>query len=185
VKGIDNVEVQRALDLGAHGIVFPQLKSLEDFRSAVECMKYPPLGRRGFNPFTRAGNYGGKPSKENKLTNEYALCVPIVETLSAVEQLDKILALPGIDLIYVGTYDLSVQLGCKGDMVNPKLRKTVGEILGQCRMAKKPACLMVNSAKDVEHCKKLGAFAYVYTVDTIVVRDAFQQKSQVVKLNEG
>ncbi len=181
VKGIDSVEVQRALDLGAHGIVFPQLRSLQDFRSAVECMKFPPLGRRGFNPFTRAGNYGGKSKKENKLTNDYALCVPIVETLSAVEELQSILTLPGIDMIYVGAYDLSVQLGCKGDMLHPKLVKTISNILAKCRKAKNPVCLMVKSSKEIAYYKRLGAFAYVYTVDTIVIRDAFEQKIQAAK----
>ena len=179
VKGIDNVEVQRALDLGAHGIVFPQLKSLEDFHSAVELMRFPPTGRRGFNPFTRAGNYGGK---SEKLSDGYALCVPIVETLSAVEQLEGILKLPGIDLIYIGAYDLSVQLSCKGEMEHPKLIGSIERIISQCRKAKKSACLMVNSAKGIKRFKKLGVSAYVHTVDTIVVRDAFLQKIQASNL---
>lgn len=176
VRGIDTVEVQRALDSGAQGIVFPQLKSVEDFQTAVECMQFPPHGRRGFNPFTRAGDYGGE--NRNKLSDGYALCVPIVETLSAVEHLGEILKLPGIDIIYVGAYDLSVQLNCKGEMSHPRLRSAIRSILSQCRKAKKPACLMVNSRKEIASYTKLGVFAFVYTVDTMVVRDAFRTKSQ-------
>ena len=58
VSGTDKVEVQRCLDIGARGLVFPQLQGYEDFLAAAAMMDYAPVGSRGFNPFVRAGNYG-------------------------------------------------------------------------------------------------------------------------------
>ena len=91
VSGTDKVEVQRCLDLGARGIVFPQLASYEDFAAAAAMMDHAPAGVRGFNPFVRAYGYGtpGAPSPR-------PWCVPIIETLAAVEQLDRILQLERI-----------------------------------------------------------------------------------------
>lgn len=179
VTGINATEVQKCLDLGAHGIVFPQLKNLDDFRRAVQCMKFPPLGCRGFNPFTRAGNYAAESDVvPEKLTDAFAVCVPIVETLSAVDKLDSILALPGIDLLYVGAYDLSVQLGCKGVMNHPTLMNTIADIIAKSRTHNVPSCVMVNGSEQMGYFRELGVSVFVHTVDTNVVRGAFHEKAK-------
>jgi 4-hydroxy-2-oxoheptanedioate aldolase len=175
VGGINSTEVQRSLDIGAQGIVFPQLKGVEDFQKAVQTMKFPPLGCRGYNPFTRAGNYGTATTVPKMLTDDFAACVPIIETLAAVDDLDKILQIPGIDLLYVGAYDLSVQLGCKGVMDDPRLLTTISRIIQQCVQGKMPTAVMVNSAEQAEAYRRLGVTVFVHTVDTNIACGAFDQ----------
>lgn len=125
VSGVDKVEVQRVLDLGARGVVFPQLSSKEDFGAAAAMMDHSPTGSRGFNPFVRTYKYGqpGGTSVEAR-----PWFVPIVETLAAVESLESILEIDRIDMIYVGSYDLSAQLGCAGKMDAPELLEVIDRI---------------------------------------------------------
>ena len=127
VTGLDKVEVQRCLDLGADGIVFPQLNNYSDFKYATSLIQYPPNGIRGFNPFVRAGKYGFENIEEKKLK-----CIAIIETIQAVEEIDEILALEDLDLVYIGVYDLSAQLNCMGIMDSTQLIKGVNELIIKC-----------------------------------------------------
>jgi len=125
VSGRDKVEVQRVLDLGARGVVFPQLSSVEEFANAAAMMDHWPKGTRGFNPFVRTYKYG---QAGGTAVVDRPWFVPIIETLEAVELLDRILEIERIDMIYVGSYDLSAQLGCAGKMDTPELIAVVDRI---------------------------------------------------------
>lgn len=166
VSGTDKVEVQRCLDLGAHGIVFPQLASVEDFRRAASWMDYPPTGTRGFNPFVRAGRYGVTEGAERAP----AAFVPIIETLAAVEALDEILTLPRLDLVYLGTYDLSAQLGCPGEMQDARVLQTVAHILERCQHHGVSAGMMSLDPEATKGLLERGVRAIVHGVETHRIR---------------
>lgn len=163
VSGINKVEVQRCLDLGAHGIVFPQLNNYDDFKMAADLMRYAPQGVRGFNPFVRVGGYG---IKDNNSTAERPVCIVIIETLQAVAALKDIVALDGIDMIYIGSYDLSAQLGCIGEMNSPKLIELVNKIIAICNNSKKPVSLMVHDRAQYETAASKGVKGFVHSVDS-------------------
>jgi len=171
VSGTDKVEVQRCLDLGAKGIVFPGLQGLSDFERVAAWMDYAPTGNRGLNPFVRAGRYGIQ--SDAKADSTHPLFIPIIETLEAVEQLDEILSIPRIDLVYLGTYDLSAQLGCAGEMANPKLVETIDRILGQCRKHHKSPSTMALSPELAANLRAKGVTAIVHGVDTHRIKEAF------------
>jgi len=160
VSGTDKVEVQRCLDLGARGIVFPQLSEPADFVAAAAMMDHAPAGGRGFNPFVRAYGYG------RPIPSTRPWFVPIIETLAAVRHLDAILQLPRIDVIYVGVYDLSTQLSCPGRVDAPELLKVVEEILSACRRAGKPAGMMALSTSAAQDLAARGVQAIVHGVET-------------------
>lgn len=171
VSGTDKVQVQRCLDLGAHGIVFPQLATRDDFARAAEMMDYAPAGTRGFNPFVRAGHYGGgTPSAAPRPARPWF--VPIVETLAAVDQLDAILQLERIDLVYVGSYDLSAQLGCAGRMDAPELVATVETILARCRQAGKAVSMMTLNPEATRALVARGVQAPVHGVESACFKQA-------------
>lgn len=176
VSGLNNVEVQRCLDLGAGGIVFPQLANYNDFKRAVQLIQYAPAGVRGFNPFVRAWKYGVESGEIKK-----PLCMTIVETLQAVSELDEILKIDGIDMIYIGSYDLSAQLDCIGKMDDPRLVKVVNEIIKKCNDASKPVGVMVSGPEQYTISKQKGVNFFVHTVDTYKIKQLFTNTIQQVK----
>lgn len=163
VSGTNKVEVQRCLDLGARGIVFPQLSTYEDFRRAAETMDYAPEGSRGFNPFVRACGYGS-PDKTRDASRPWF--VPIVETLSAAKDLESILRIRRIDLVYIGTYDLSAQLGCAGKMDAPELTGLVNQIVATCQRHAKPVGMMAPTPPASQALRARGVQAIVHGVES-------------------
>lgn len=101
--------IGRVLDAGAYGVVIPMVNTADDARAAVSACFYGPKGARSMGPAgvsARAGREGYFGSANDKV-----LCIPMIETKQAVENLDEILAVPGIDAVYVGPADLSITYG--------------------------------------------------------------------------
>lgn len=173
IPGINPSAAQWALDLGAHGIVVPQVSDAGEAEIVVKMAKYAPLGNRGYNPFTRAALYANPPdNRSGKLNNDFSLTCVIIENESAVADLDRICATPGLDVIYMGIYDLSVALGCDGDTKHPLVTGVVERSIAQIRKAGKAAGMMVRSQQDISRALALGANFLVYSVDTSLIRDA-------------
>jgi len=168
VGGLNQIEVQRCLDLGADGIVFPQLSKFEDFEKASKMMLHYPNGTRGYNPFVADFDFGDKVVPEKKE------CIVIVETLSAVKILERIIKIENIDTIYIGVYDLSAQLDCKGDLLNRELVYIVNQIIETTLKFEKNVSLMVNSMEDFEYFFDKGVKSFVHGVDSFHLKNAFK-----------
>jgi 4-hydroxy-2-oxoheptanedioate aldolase len=128
VAKTDDWHVKRALDLGAEGIVFPLVNSAQDVEKAVKTLRYPPNGTRGFGPFIAH-------SHENVNLLDYAAkidgtrtCCILVETADAVENIEEICEVSGIDLIIPAQFDLSTSLGIHGQFDNPIFLQAVAKI---------------------------------------------------------
>ncbi len=128
VAKTDDWHVKRALDIGAEGIVFPLINTAIDVRKAVSSLCYPPNGTRGFGPFIAH-------SHENVSLLDYAAkidgtrtCCILAETAEAVENIDEICSVPGIDLIIPAQFDLSTSLGINGQFDNPLFQNAVARI---------------------------------------------------------
>ncbi len=102
--------IGRALDAGARGVVIPMVNSVAEAQAAVTACKYPPLGARSFGPILVAAR---AEAGENyfEVANATTACIPMIETRQAVEALDDILSIDGVDAIYVGPADLSISYG--------------------------------------------------------------------------
>ena len=98
---------QRALDAGAMGVVFPMVNTPELARTAVDCCRYPPLGERSFGPIRSKFNLGTDPA----WVNSQILCLVQIETRQSMSSLDSILAVEGVDGVYVGPADLALSHG--------------------------------------------------------------------------
>lgn len=107
--------IGKALDAGAMGVIIPMVNSVEEAKAAVAACRYFPQGARSFGP-TRASYYAGTDYFAG--ANSEVACIPMIETKQAVEQLDDILSVPGIDAVYVGPADLSITLGLPPGMAN-------------------------------------------------------------------
>ncbi len=168
----DPVLAKPVLDMGVDGIIFPYIRTVEEAKAAIEACDYPPLGIRGFGPF-RAIDYG-KDDAVDYIHNKYRETVRIIqiEHIDAVNNLEEMCKVEGIDAFIVGMNDLSGSMGHLGDTQNPEMLKIydkIAEIL-----VKNKKSFGVSSASDPEILKswvKRGAniifsggdIEYVYT----------------------
>lgn len=136
--------VMRALDAGALGIIAPMIEGPEDAAEFVSMCRYPPDGARSFGPIRARLVHGDGYAKT---ANREILPIAMIETRSALEQLDDILAVPGLGGIYIGPADLSLSLGFPPgfDREEPEMLEVIERILGSCREADVPACIHCGS----------------------------------------
>ena len=130
----DNDErlILRALDIGADGVQVPQINNVEDGKKVIHAAKYFPLGERGVSVFTRAGDYyvnegAGHTDKQNDET----MIVVHIEGQRGLNNLDEIMTVDGLDVLFLGPYDISQSLGLPGDVRNPKVEAALKEGRGQ------------------------------------------------------
>jgi len=184
VPGINPSAAQWALDMGAHGIIVPQVENMDAAVTAVRMTKFAPAGTRGYNPFTRVADYAAPDNNQvGKLRNDFGITSIIVENQTALNELDAILAIGDLDMVYVGVYDLSIALGYEGNTKHPVLCQVLDQTVARIRSAGKVAGLMVRSKEDVAKAIKLGARFLVYSVDTLILREA--AKSAVAAFTQG
>ena len=132
LHGIDYSLVKRYLDAGARGVVAPLVRTREDVMTLVNATKYPPTGLRGVG-FCRANNYGMRLSDECEKANDEILLVLQIEHIEAVDNIDDILSVPGVDAVFIGPYDLSASMGITGDFQHPNYIKARERILEACQ----------------------------------------------------
>jgi 4-hydroxy-2-oxoheptanedioate aldolase len=122
----------KSLDAGAYGVICPMVNTREEAQRLVSYSHYAPQGTRSFGP-VRASLYGGAdyPSAANKTIVVFAM----IETAQALDNLDSILSVEGLDAIYVGPSDLSLSLGCRPvlDDVDPKAAQAIDHIVERAR----------------------------------------------------
>ncbi len=123
----DLVAIKRILDAGAQGIVVPYVNTRAEAEAAVAACKFPPAGTRGAALSPRAARFGASSPEYFAKANSNTVVIVSVETAEAVRNLDDILAVPGIDGIFIGPMDLAVSLG-QTDVKCQKVRKAITQI---------------------------------------------------------
>ena len=118
VPEIQQSTVKRVLDIGAHGIVLPLVRTREDVERGVSFARYPPVGVRGVGG-QRAAQWGLGSAEYLHYANDEILVIPLIETPEAVRDIDSILDVPGLEAIYFGPADLSASLGYLGQWEGP------------------------------------------------------------------
>ena len=124
--------IMKLLDAGCYGIICPMIEGREDAEAFVEACRYPPDGHRSYGPF-RANLYGGPDYAAN--ANETVVTMAMIETKEALEDLDGILAVPGLDAVFVGPSDLGQALGHGPgtDREEPEVVEAIDRIVGAAR----------------------------------------------------
>lgn len=124
----DMVIVKRVLDLGAQTIIFPWINTAEEARSAVEATRYPSLGGvRGVMSLARMNNFGAANPSYFKEAGGQICNIVQIETLTAVENIEEIAAVDGVDALFIGPSDLSASMGYIGQGNHPEVMKKIGE----------------------------------------------------------
>ncbi len=134
VPGYEHHLATRLLDAGAMGIVFPHVDSAEHARRLVAQCKYPPVGHRslggpmaqlGFRPYPRA--------ESSALVNAATTLVMMLETPEAIEQADAIAAVSGVDVLLIGTNDLTLEMGISGKYDDPRVVRAYETVIAACK----------------------------------------------------
>jgi len=130
----DYAAALRMLDNGAMGIIMPEVTTAEDARQSVLACKYPPVGKRG--AFGGWANFGYRPvpaAEARKAMNDATLLILMLESKAAVDNVEAIAAVPGVDVIHIGTNDLSTDLGHPGELTHPDVMAAIGRVIKACR----------------------------------------------------
>jgi 2-keto-3-deoxy-L-rhamnonate aldolase RhmA len=130
----DYAAALRMLDNGALGIILPEVTTVEDAKLSVAATKFPPLGNRGaFGCWAHFG-YRSVPAPEaRRAMNEGTLLILMVESKAAVDHIEGIAAVPGVDVVHIGTNDLSTDLGHPGELTHPDVLAAVERVVKACR----------------------------------------------------
>lgn len=128
VPEIGGAHVKRALDMGAEGIMFPLVRSAADARAAVATLRYPPAGGRGWGPFIAHSRWDVPLMEYLPRLGERTVCCLLLETAEAVQEIEAISAVDGIDCAIIAPFDLSTSLGVSGQFEHPDFRAAVARL---------------------------------------------------------
>ena len=161
-----------ALDFGAEGIMFPNVINAAAAQQAVSNCKYPPDGSRGFFP-KNASNFLMDLADYLQDINERILVWTQIEHIQAVENLDQILQVPGIDALYIGPADLSLSMGILGKYDDPRYLETVETIFSKAKRAGVPVAYhLYEDSPEFVHKIRHGVQIYSYGMDWLFAQQA-------------
>lgn len=136
------MDIRRALDVGAAGVLVPFVNTADQARQAVAAAKYPPLGVRGFS-FSRANDWGVRFAADAQSANDETVVIVMIESREGVENIDAIVAVDGIDGVFIGPYDLSGSYGIPGQTQDPVVRGACSRVIEACQRGNKSVGLLV------------------------------------------
>ena len=152
----DMVTVKRVLDVGAQSLLVPYVQNVEEARNAVAHTRYPPAGVRGVAGTTRATRFGRVKEYAKRAHEEICVLVQ-VETQSALQNIEAICAIDGVDGVFIGPADLHASLGHAGETANPKVKPMIDEAIRRIRKAGKAPGILTPNEADARHWLECGA----------------------------
>lgn len=156
-QSAERLRVGRALDLGAEGIMLPQLKSIDEVREAVSYLRYPPVGQRGVALRTRGADMGALSHADiARVVNERVVGIVQVESPAIVAEADAIAALEEVDVLFVGPADLSHSLGIPGRFDDARFQDALKAVVAACEGQGKAAGILIYDAAALPPLLDLG-----------------------------
>jgi len=178
IRVTDNEEtlILRALDIGAQGIEIPQINSKSDALRAVTAVKYSPQGKRGLCRYVRAANYSSMDRYEYfKAANKETMIIAHIEGVEGINNLEEILSVSGIDVIFIGPYDLSQSLGIPGQVNHELVVEKMEEVIKMCRKKNKAVGTFADDVKTAKKWVSLGVQYLSFSVDVGILYETSRQ----------
>lgn len=168
--------ISRALDLGALGIMCPMVGSAEEARHIVSCTRYPPEGRRGAAFGFASDDYlGGNVAEKIRIANERTLVMCLIETEEGIRNVDEIAAVPGVDVLWLGHFDLTNFLGIPAQFDHPKYVAAIEKLVAAAnKHGKILACMSADDNWSREYWDK-GFRLFAMGVDSMLLQSALKQ----------
>ncbi|MGQ9509213.1 MAG: HpcH/HpaI aldolase family protein [Thermodesulfobacteriota bacterium] len=158
--------ISRVLDAGAEGIMVPMVSTREEAEEIVRYSKYPPLGKRGFG--AQSGQTDYKPIKAAqfmKEANEHTLIIAQIETQEAIENIDAIIDVEGIDVGLIGPNDLSISLGIPDQMDSEILRQAIDKVILSAKAKGKASGIHIGNIEAIKKWRAKGMTVLAYSTD--------------------
>ncbi|RFU76972.1 aldolase citrate lyase family [Trichoderma arundinaceum] len=179
IPGMEPWMVKRALDTGAHGVLVPLLRTVKEAEDLVQAAKFPPWGKRGFGSPYSAKQFGPTISSNDYLNqaNEAVLTMVQIETKEALDAVDEIAAVEGIDVLFVGPFDLGNNIGHRitAAGIPQELEDALTKIQAAAKKAGKKSGIYTLSAAHAKLCQQRG-FDMVHVVtDYMGIEDIAKQ----------
>jgi 2-dehydro-3-deoxyglucarate aldolase/4-hydroxy-2-oxoheptanedioate aldolase len=172
----------RALDVGAMGLMVPMVETEEQARVIVESSKYPPLGQRGAAFGVAHDDYkGGDLLEKMRSANEELLLIALLETPAGIENAAKIAALDGIDVLWIGQFDLTKSMGIPGQFTHPDFLKAVDRVLAACRRQGKAAAYMASSPEEGLKLLQQGFRCLAYLGDLWIYKQGLEAGIRAIR----
>ena len=157
IKPKDHTDLAHLIEAGARGIMVPHVRDVEEAQRVVEMMKFPPEGRRGLDPIHSDADMGKAPLGDYlSHENDNTFLVIQIETPEVLPHIDAIAATPGVDMLFVGLGDLSVNMNLVGQMDHPKLQEIVREVGEACLKHGKAGAINSGNPEDRKRLWKQG-----------------------------
>jgi 4-hydroxy-2-oxoheptanedioate aldolase len=165
----DAVLIKRLLDAGAQSLLVPFVRNAFEAAQAVAATRYPPQGIRGVATITRASRYGRVGDYVHAAQDE--LCVVVqLETRGALEELEAIAAVPGVDALFVGPSDLAADMGHVGEPGHPDVQAAIADACARCARLGKPLGTFAPFEADARRYLEMGVQFAAVGNDAVVLR---------------
>jgi len=173
--------MSRALDAGAEGLMIPWVETRDQTLKIVESMKYPPVGKRGAAFGIAHDDYkGGDVAEAVQQANEETLVIVQTETAKAVENVDQILSVEGVDVAWIGQCDMSISLGIPGQYDHPKFLKAFDKVLNACEKYGVALGFLPLDVPDAMKMIDRGARCIAYSADVFLFSQALKADIQEI-----
>lgn len=162
------------LDCGADGVLVPHVDSAEKARAVVAAARYAG-GSRGYSPTTRAGGFGSaRLQAHTEAQDSRVTVIAMIEDVAALDRLDEIMAVEGLDGVFIGRGDLTVALGESAGSAAP-VREAVARIAGAAQAAGKVICVMTATSEDMTQLAAQGATSFIISSDQTLLKGAAEK----------
>ena len=167
--------IARAADMGAEGVMLPMVGSPEEARAILDCLKYVPDGRRGVALGVAHDRYRPGPTMEKlAAANRWTTLFAQIETRQGVENADALAAIPGVDCLWIGHFDLSCSLGIPGQFEHPDFAAAVKAVAKACKKHNKALGRLVPTVEEAVRLRALGFNFLCYSGDVWALQGAVQ-----------
>lgn len=178
----DPVELKRALDLGLDGVMVPAVSSVAEARAAAAACRYPPAGVRGVAPgIVRASGYGTDLAAYMASCEREFLLMCQIETREGLEAVEDIAAVDGVDMLFVGPYDLSANLGHLGRPDHPAIEAAMARVEAAAQKAGKLLGVIPTPGRGIAALFARGYHLVLGSADISLLRDAAQAEVAIAR----
>jgi 2-dehydro-3-deoxyglucarate aldolase/4-hydroxy-2-oxoheptanedioate aldolase len=167
--------IARALDVGAFGVMVPMVGTADEAAHIVSSARYPPQGRRGAAfGFAHDDYQGGSVVDKMASLHARTLLIAQIETVQGLHNVEAIAAVPGIDVLWLGHFDLTNSMGIPGRFDHPDYVAAVERIVGACNAANKPAGFLATDERSARDAVDRGFRMLAYGIDHLMLQDALR-----------
>jgi len=168
--------IARALDIGAHGIMIPRAETREQVNKTVEAAKYPPKGRRGYASRSIVTDFESAGVKDwTERLNEDTMIILQIETKKAIDDIDQLISVEGVDAAVIGPNDLSISLGVPGQLDHQLMVEHIGKVVDACERQGVASGTHARSLDTLKYWKNRGMRLLAYSTDIDLLLDAARQ----------